>query len=74
LGTAGEDDDIIVAAQQAKQGRSAAGSFRRRNRSGSFFIQGANIGKSLLEEINEESLPVNHDHSIKPKEVDYIKT
>lgn len=75
LGTEGEDDDLIVAAQQAKQGRNAAGGFRRRNRSGSFFVQGSNIGKNLLEEINEESLPINNDHQvIKPKEVDYIKT
>ena len=74
MGTAAEDDDIKLAALQAKQGRNTAGSFRRRNRSGSFFIQGTNIGTSLLEEIHEESLPLNNDQVIKPKEVDFIKT
>ena len=54
---------------QAKIGRKNS---TKRRRSGSFFISGNNITKTLLEEINEE-LPVNNEKQIKPKEVDFIK-
>jgi hypothetical protein len=54
---------------QAKIGRKNS---TKRRRSGSFFISGNNITKTLLEEINEE-LPVNNEKVIKPKEVDFIK-
>jgi hypothetical protein len=70
LGTAGEDDDLVVAALQAKADtkKKEDGGVRKRINSG---VNAINPKAALLEEINEEN--ATHAESIKPKEVAFIK-